>query len=109
MRDAVVLGEATGIDEPVGETGRALQSEAEIDLEVAGEFLQTAAAAIHFRSSAMIARVSPALDEIIERIESVTADQLQDLSQQLFQPEKIAVTVLGSLDGLKLSRAHLLN
>jgi predicted Zn-dependent peptidase len=47
------------------------------------------------------------LDEIIERIESVTADQLQDMSQDLFQQEKIAVTVLGNLDGLKIAHEQL--
>ena len=43
------------------------------------------------------------LDEIIERIESVTANQLREMSGQLFQQEKIAVTVLGNLDGLKIA------
>jgi predicted Zn-dependent peptidase len=43
------------------------------------------------------------LDEIIERIESVTVDQLQSIANELFQPEKIAVTVLGNLDGLKIT------
>src|SRR5207248_88614 len=47
------------------------------------------------------------LDEIIERIESVTAEQLQEMSRQLFQPEKIAVTVLGNLDGLKITQEQL--
>ena len=45
--------------------------------------------------------------EIIERIENVTADQLQEMSRDLFQPEKIAVTVLGNLDGLKISQDQL--
>ena len=47
------------------------------------------------------------LAEIIERIENVTADQLQEMSRDLFQPEKIAVTVLGNLDGLKISQDQL--
>jgi predicted Zn-dependent peptidase len=47
------------------------------------------------------------LDEIIERIESVTADQLQDMSRELFHPDKIAVTVLGNLDGLKITPEQL--
>jgi predicted Zn-dependent peptidase len=47
------------------------------------------------------------LDEIIERIESVSADQLQDMSQELFHPDKIAVTVLGNLDGLKITPEQL--
>jgi predicted Zn-dependent peptidase len=42
------------------------------------------------------------LDEIIERIESVSADQLQGMAEDLFQQDKIAVTVLGNLDGLKI-------
>jgi predicted Zn-dependent peptidase len=47
------------------------------------------------------------LDEIIERIESVTVDQLQSIANELFQPEKIAVTVLGNLDGLKITQDQL--
>ncbi|HWC18167.1 MAG TPA: hypothetical protein VG498_14190, partial [Terriglobales bacterium] len=47
------------------------------------------------------------LDEIIERIESVTADQLQHMAQELFHPEKIAVTVLGNLDGLRITQEQL--
>jgi len=44
------------------------------------------------------------LDEIIERIEAVTSDDLQGLGQEYFQPDQIAVTVLGDLDHLKISR-----
>ncbi len=47
------------------------------------------------------------LDETIEQIEMVTADEIAEMSQQLFQPERVAVTVLGNLDGLKLSRENL--
>lgn len=47
------------------------------------------------------------LDETIEQIESVTAAELSDMANQLFQRDKIAVTVLGNLDGLKLLREHL--
>jgi predicted Zn-dependent peptidase len=47
------------------------------------------------------------LDELIERIESVTVDQLQSIANELFQPEKIAVTVLGNLDGLKITQEQL--
>src|SRR5882724_5251655 len=43
------------------------------------------------------------LDETIEQIEMVTADEVAEMSQQLFQADRIAVTVLGNLDGLKLS------
>jgi predicted Zn-dependent peptidase len=44
------------------------------------------------------------LDEIIEHIEKVTAPDLQQLAQEYFQSDAIAVTVLGNLDKLKLSR-----
>jgi predicted Zn-dependent peptidase len=47
------------------------------------------------------------LDEIIERIESVTASQLQEMANDLFQQDKIAVTVLGNLDGLKITPEQL--
>jgi predicted Zn-dependent peptidase len=47
------------------------------------------------------------LDEIIERIESVSANQLQEMAEDLFQQNKIAVTVLGNLDGLKISQEQL--
>jgi predicted Zn-dependent peptidase len=47
------------------------------------------------------------LDEIIERIEAVTAPDLQKLAQDYFQPDRIAVTVLGNIDKLKISREHL--
>jgi predicted Zn-dependent peptidase len=47
------------------------------------------------------------LDEIIHRVEEVTAEDLQQLSREYFQPEKIAVTVLGNLNGLKISREQL--
>ncbi len=47
------------------------------------------------------------IDEIIEQIDAVTPDQLLQLSRELFQPEQIAVTVLGNLEGLKISREQL--
>jgi predicted Zn-dependent peptidase len=47
------------------------------------------------------------LDETIEQIESVTAQELSEMSNQLFQIDKIAITALGNLDGLKLSREQL--
>jgi predicted Zn-dependent peptidase len=48
------------------------------------------------------------LDETIDQIEAVTAEEIAEMSNQLFQPEKIAVTVLGNLDGLRLSREQLI-
>jgi len=47
------------------------------------------------------------LDEIIERIEAVTVDDLLEMSTEFFKTEAIAVTVLGNLDGLKISRDQL--
>ncbi len=46
-------------------------------------------------------------DEIIARVEAVQADQVQQMAQQLFNPERIAVTLLGRLDGIKLTRSRL--
>jgi len=46
-------------------------------------------------------------DEIIARVEEVTAEQVQIMAQRLFEPDRIAVTLLGRLDGVKLSRARL--
>jgi len=47
------------------------------------------------------------VDEIIARIDAVTAEQVQTMAQRLFDPEKIAVTLLGRLDGIKLNRKRL--
>ena len=46
-------------------------------------------------------------DEVIARIDEVDAVQVQTMAQRLFQPESIAITLLGRLDGVKLSRARL--
>ena len=47
------------------------------------------------------------MDELLEKIEAVTADELQELASEFFYTESIAVTVLGNLNGLKLSREQL--
>jgi predicted Zn-dependent peptidase len=47
------------------------------------------------------------VDEIIARVDAVTAEQVQAMAQQLFDPETIAVTLLGRLDGVKLTRQKL--
>jgi predicted Zn-dependent peptidase len=47
------------------------------------------------------------LDELIEKIEAVTADDLQALAQEFFKTDSIAVTALGNLSGLKISRDQL--
>ena len=46
-------------------------------------------------------------DEIIARIEAVHPEQVQAMAQRLFDPERIAVTLLGRLDGIKLNRQRL--
>jgi len=46
-------------------------------------------------------------DEIIARIEAVQAAQVQQMAERLFDPAKIAVTLLGRLDGIKLNRQRL--
>jgi predicted Zn-dependent peptidase len=47
------------------------------------------------------------IDEIIARISEVSAAQAQAMAQQLFDPARITVTLLGRLDGVKLRRANL--
>jgi predicted Zn-dependent peptidase len=47
------------------------------------------------------------MDELLMKIESVTAEELQALANEFFKTESIAVTVLGNLNGLKLSRDQL--
>jgi len=47
------------------------------------------------------------LDEIIERIEAVTVEELVSLADDFFHGDKIAVTVLGNLEGMKLTREQL--
>jgi predicted Zn-dependent peptidase len=47
------------------------------------------------------------LDELIQRIEAVTVEDLTNLANEFFKPESVAVTVLGNLNGLKLTRDQL--
>jgi len=47
------------------------------------------------------------LDELIQRIEAVTAEDLIALSNEFFKTESVAVTALGNLSGLKLTRDQL--
>ncbi len=49
--------------------------------------------------------ISP--DEVIDRVDSVTAQEIQLLARRVFQPENLAVTVLGRLDGFELESADL--
>ncbi len=46
-------------------------------------------------------------EAIIARIDEVTAAQVQAMAQRLFDPARIAVTLLGRLDGVKLGRTRL--
>ncbi|HTZ96499.1 MAG TPA: pitrilysin family protein [Terriglobales bacterium] len=48
------------------------------------------------------------MDELLQKIESVTAEELQQLATEFFHTESIAVTILGNLNGLKLSREQLI-
>jgi predicted Zn-dependent peptidase len=47
------------------------------------------------------------VDEVIARIEEVEAAQVQAMAQKLFDPNRIACTLLGRLDGVKLKRERL--
>jgi predicted Zn-dependent peptidase len=47
------------------------------------------------------------VDEVLDRLDAVTASQVQTMAQKLFISERIAVTLLGRLDGLKLKRSRL--
>ena len=47
------------------------------------------------------------VDEVIARIDEVDASQVQAMAQQLFDSERIAITLLGRLDGVKLGRKRL--
>jgi predicted Zn-dependent peptidase len=47
------------------------------------------------------------LDELIQRIEAVTSEDLTLLANEFFKTESVAVTALGNLSGLKLTRDQL--
>jgi predicted Zn-dependent peptidase len=47
------------------------------------------------------------LDEIARQVDAVTADQVQEVARELFDPAQIAVTVLGPLRSFRLSRSDL--
>ncbi len=47
------------------------------------------------------------VEEIIARVDEVDAGHVQAMAQRLFNPESIAVTLLGRLDGVKLNRTRL--
>jgi predicted Zn-dependent peptidase len=47
------------------------------------------------------------LDELIAKIEAVTVEDLSALANEFFQTDSVAVTVLGNLPGLKITRDQL--
>lgn len=47
------------------------------------------------------------LDEIIRRVEAVTEEEVMAMAANLFQSDRVALTLLGRLDGLHLSRKQL--
>ncbi len=50
-------------------------------------------------------RISP--DEVIEKISSLTVDQLQEVARNYFKTETVALGVLGNLNGFKVDRSRL--
>ncbi|HUX27720.1 MAG TPA: pitrilysin family protein [Terracidiphilus sp.] len=47
------------------------------------------------------------VEELIARVDAVDAAQVQAMARRLFDPERIAVTLLGRLNGVKLNRDRL--
>jgi predicted Zn-dependent peptidase len=47
------------------------------------------------------------LDEIIERVDAVTEEEVMAMASNLFQSERVALTLLGRLDGLRLGHEQL--
>jgi predicted Zn-dependent peptidase len=47
------------------------------------------------------------VDEIMEEIEAVTTADVQELARELFQPETMALTLLGNLGSMKIERGDL--
>ncbi|OFV95920.1 MAG: hypothetical protein A3H94_00615 [Acidobacteria bacterium RIFCSPLOWO2_02_FULL_60_20] len=44
------------------------------------------------------------LDEMIQKIDAVTADDLTAIAREFFRTDQIALTVLGRLNGMKIPR-----
>jgi predicted Zn-dependent peptidase len=47
------------------------------------------------------------IDEIMEKVEAVSGQQVMDMANSLFSPEKVAVTLLGRLNGLRITHNEL--
>lgn len=58
------------------------------------------------RQEALHGRIC-SLDEVNESIEAVTAQEVRDLANQWFRQDRIALSVLGDLGGLKIGRDQL--
>ncbi len=47
------------------------------------------------------------VDEMMEQIDAVKPDEVQELAQELFQPDVMALTLLGNLGSMKIERGDL--
>jgi len=47
------------------------------------------------------------IDEILDRVDGVNEEEVMAMATALFQPERVALTLLGRLDGLHLNRSQL--
>jgi predicted Zn-dependent peptidase len=47
------------------------------------------------------------VEEIVREIDTVTPDDTQRLANELFQPDLLALTLLGNLGPMKMERANL--
>jgi predicted Zn-dependent peptidase len=45
--------------------------------------------------------------ELIQMLESVTAEEVQQIAREFFRPDQVAASVVGNLNGFKLTRDHL--
>ena len=47
------------------------------------------------------------IDEVITEIDKVSQEEIQEIAQNTFQKNKLAITILGANDKVKLDLAHL--
>lgn len=47
------------------------------------------------------------LDEVLESIEAVTPEEVRKVAQEFFHPDRVALAMLGRLDGFKMTREDL--
>ena len=47
------------------------------------------------------------LDELVESIEAISADDVQRIARKFFEQKQIALTILGNLDGFRIAREDL--